>query len=82
MASVMSRCEVASAGLQVIDVKRLHRILTDELGLSQGSSTVAQRQLILSELQVRLTLFMGVFTVREKKVELSLLQVKKIILTP
>lgn len=38
--------------MKVIDVKRLHRVLIEELAAVQGSSTVAQRQLILREIQV------------------------------
>ncbi|XP_054275578.1 nuclear pore complex protein Nup205-like [Macrosteles quadrilineatus] len=52
MESLMAKCEVASpGGLKVINIKRLHRLLVNELSVVQGSSTVAQRQLILREIQ-------------------------------
>jgi hypothetical protein len=43
---------VMGSGLKLIDVKKLHHILTQELAAIQGSSTAGQRQLILQEIQV------------------------------
>jgi hypothetical protein len=40
------------SGLKLIDVKKLHHILMEELAAIQGSSTAGQRQLILQETQV------------------------------
>ncbi|PSN57903.1 hypothetical protein C0J52_00218 [Blattella germanica] len=50
---VLVQCEVGSAGcgLKAVDVKKLHRILMEELAAIQGSSTAGQRQLILQEIQ-------------------------------
>lgn len=39
-------------GLKLVDVKRLHRILMEELSIVQGNSTVGQRQSIVEEIQV------------------------------
>lgn len=48
------QCEmsVMGSGLKLIDVKKLHHILMQELAAIQGSSTAGQRQLILQEIQV------------------------------
>ncbi|KAJ4431675.1 hypothetical protein ANN_20275, partial [Periplaneta americana] len=50
---VLVQCElsVMGSGLKLIDVKKLHRILMEELAAIQGSSTAGQRQLILQEIQ-------------------------------
>jgi len=46
---------VMGSGLKLIDLKKLHRILMEELAVIQGSSTAGQRQLILQEIQVVLS---------------------------
>lgn len=50
---VLVQCEmsVMGSGLKLIDVKKLHHILMQELAAIQGSSTAGQRQLILQEIQ-------------------------------
>ncbi|XP_021914767.1 nuclear pore complex protein Nup205 isoform X2 [Zootermopsis nevadensis] len=50
---VLVQCEmsVTGSGLKLIDVKKLHRILMEELTAIQSSSTAGQRQLILQEIQ-------------------------------
>lgn len=49
---VFSKCESTMApGLKLVDVKKLHRILMDELSAVQGNSTVGQRQSIVEEIQ-------------------------------
>jgi hypothetical protein len=51
---VLVQCEmsVTGSGLKLIDVKKLHCILIQELAAIQGSSTAGQRHLILQEIQV------------------------------
>lgn len=44
-------------GLKLVDVKRLHRILMEELSAVQGNSTVGQRQSIIEEIQVNFLAF-------------------------
>lgn len=49
---VFAQCENSvTSGLKLVDVKRLHRILMDELSAVQGNSTVGQRQSIVEEIQ-------------------------------
>lgn len=49
---VFAQCENTMApGLKLVDVKRLHRILMEELSIIQGNSTVGQRQSIVEEIQ-------------------------------
>ena len=50
--AILTRCEMQkNKALRLIDVKKLHRLLTDELAAIQGSSTASQRQLILNEIK-------------------------------
>ncbi|EEB19194.1 conserved hypothetical protein [Pediculus humanus corporis] len=50
--TILTRCEVqVNQALKLVDVKVLHKILTDELAAIQGSSTASQRQLILNEIK-------------------------------
>lgn len=50
--SLLAQCQYdIGSGNKAVNVKRLHRLLMDELAMVQGSSTVAQRQLILREIQ-------------------------------
>ena len=46
---------VVGSGLKLIDMKKLHHILVEELAAIQGSATAGQRQLILQEIQVVLS---------------------------
>ncbi|KAL0280136.1 UNVERIFIED_CONTAM: hypothetical protein PYX00_001520 [Menopon gallinae] len=49
---IMSRCEVqVNQALRLVDVKKLYKLLMDELAAIQGSSTASQRQLILNEIR-------------------------------
>lgn len=50
--AILTRCEAqVNQALKLVDVKKLHRLLTDELAAIQGSSTASQRQLILNEIK-------------------------------
>ena len=46
---------VMGNGLKLIDMKKLHRIIMEELAAIQSSATAGQRQLILQEIQVVLS---------------------------
>lgn len=51
---VFGRCSVAvaaSGGPQLIDIKKLHSLLTEELSVAQGNATATQRKLMQQELQ-------------------------------
>ncbi|KAJ8683712.1 hypothetical protein QAD02_019504 [Eretmocerus hayati] len=51
---VFGRCSVPvalSGGPQLIDIKRLHSLITEELSVTQGSATANQRKLMQQELQ-------------------------------
>lgn len=49
--TILTRCEVqVNQALRIVDVKALHKLLTDELAAIQGSSTASQRQLVLNEI--------------------------------
>lgn len=50
--AILTKCEVqVNQALRLVDVKILHRLLTDELAAIQGSSTASQRQLVLNEIK-------------------------------
>ncbi|XP_031788663.1 nuclear pore complex protein Nup205 isoform X2 [Nasonia vitripennis] len=51
---VLGRCSVPialSGGPMLIDIKKLHSLITDELSVTQGSATATQRKLMQQELQ-------------------------------
>lgn len=51
---VFGRCSVPvvlSGGPQLIDIKRLHSIISEELAVTQGNATATQRKLMQQELQ-------------------------------
>jgi nuclear pore complex protein Nup205 len=55
---VFGRCSVPvalSGGPQLIDIKKLHSLITEELSVTQGNATTTQRKLMQQELQSILT---------------------------
>lgn len=65
--SLVAQCQYdIGSGNKAVNVKRLHRLLMDELAMVQGSSTVAQRQLILREIQASYNRLFFLITVFNK----------------
>lgn len=51
MKNLVVNCEHSVGGIKVINIKKLHRILMQELGTLQGGSVASQKQLIAKEIE-------------------------------
>ncbi|XP_044732734.1 nuclear pore complex protein Nup205 [Chrysoperla carnea] len=51
MEKLLVKCEHTLGGIRLINIKKLHRILMDELGTLQGGAVATQKQLIVKQFE-------------------------------
>lgn len=64
MEKLIENCETGQ-NPKLIDVKKLHQVLIDELGTLQGTAAASQRQLIMQEIQKVLTYSIKINAMRQ-----------------